>query len=103
MSRSVRRRIERLFREYGAVEAEVTRRLSANAFDRELDAFLCYATADELAELAAICDREMAGEGDEARVDEIHEQVWARVGRNEPQRIPLDPAYQELRKQRMRL
>ncbi|KVH67816.1 hypothetical protein WK11_25445 [Burkholderia ubonensis] len=77
--KAIRRRVDRLLQEYSAGAPAAAKHITSDVFERELQMIFRFGTPAEIAELIAIGDREMAQDGDEARADEIHDAIEARV------------------------
>ncbi|OMR00739.1 hypothetical protein [Burkholderia pseudomallei] len=77
--KAIRRRVDRLLLQYAGGEPAAVQFVTSDAFERELQMIVRFGTQDEIAELIAIGDREMAQDGDEARADEIHDAIEARA------------------------
>ncbi|VWD26179.1 hypothetical protein [Burkholderia contaminans] len=76
--KAIRRRVERLLQEY-CVGAPVAVEPSDDVLEREAQMMLRFGTQDEISELLEIAEREMTGDGDEARLDAIHDAIEARA------------------------
>ncbi|CAJ2952496.1 hypothetical protein [Burkholderia pseudomallei] len=79
MTKAIRRRVDRLLQEYCAGAPAAAEHITNDVLEREVQMIVRFGSQDEIAELIAIGDREMAHDGDEARADEIHDAIEARA------------------------
>ncbi|WP_260427304.1 hypothetical protein [Burkholderia sp. Bp8977] len=77
--KAIRRRVDRLLLQYAGGAPAAALMVTSDMFERELHLLVRFGTQHEIAELIAIGDREMAQDGDEARADEIHDAIEARL------------------------
>jgi hypothetical protein len=77
--KAIRRRVDRLLLQYADGASAAVQLVTSDTFERELQMIVRFGTQEEIAELITIGEREMELVGDEARADEIHDAIAARV------------------------
>jgi hypothetical protein len=75
VTKAIRRRVDRLLLKCSATTVHIM----DDVFEREARMVLRFGTQDEISEILEIAEREMTGDGDEARLDEIHDAIEARA------------------------
>ncbi|WP_322063872.1 hypothetical protein [Burkholderia cenocepacia] len=79
MTKAIRRRVDRLLQEYCVGAPAAAEHITSDVLEREVQMTLRFGTQDEISELLEIAEREMTRDGDEARLDEIHDAIEARA------------------------